>query len=171
MAAAGKILKFISFVEKAQHADELRGKLIRADDALRCCHSSESKIQGRTTKIIGQYLQAVLAAKLGEAIAFVPAAGFGRIVVVTEAQAGQIAAGSRLAGGALTGAIIILGAQFVADIAGQTATLEAIAGLGNAIGQDLDKQTEDSCYECMRKKILSQSRPRQWQSGRIYRRI
>lgn len=158
---------------KIEKESDLRKFVIKGDRALACCKSAESAVQLDITKIIGQYLAAVLAITSGNVarnsvLALVPGAPLGRILVGIP---DKIFAG--LSRTALVGSVIILEAAVVASIATSTGALEAASGLATAIGQMLSDRADkqNRCFDCMSKNVLSQSARRHRVRTKILKRI
>jgi len=134
---------------------ELAGRVIKADRALRCCRSAESRVQIDILRAINQVIAFVAAADDTLDLAFVPfatapALGLqGQFVGVEVAGAGALAAG----------AVVLLTGIQAASWSKSLGTLEALSFVNDAIGKALSER-RSSCYECIKRNVLPQDSTR-----------
>lgn len=162
MADAGKTAYSIAEYQ------ELRKRVIRADNALRCCSSAEKRVAMEALSIVNSVLQAYLEAseqKKGYVLALAPwvsagqvSTGLQRVIWITGAEAATL------------GLVVLGAAAELADIAKQTGALEAAEMVARVVGTMTETRVS-SCYECMKRSVLSQSHPRHREKTKINRRL
>jgi len=173
------IAKFLSRVKKIQKCDDLRGSLVRAEQACECCTGSSL----RGAALVGQLIlstitEAIIAGQLGGVgqdtddvgLQVVPSAGFvasvptpGRIVF-PDVGGGRPAV-VRLPRGAPApaGTILLLLGEVAFTVSRDLAALTAYQTLAEAVPRIVSaasKTARAGCLECMADKMLRQDRKR-----------
>lgn len=159
----------ISQVERQARKRELEKRVVRASDAYQCCLNAETRTIGYVTELISGFISGILeAGSSGSALALaVPGTGIGvgRLVLTSEA----VFTGPRAATG--LGLVVVVGAEILRILATETAALEAATGMAVAIGTGLQEREGDPCYDCVKRSLMSQSRPRVTVRETIRRRV
>lgn len=141
---------------------EFRTKVVRADQALRCCRSAESRMQIDVLGAINQVIGFVANAQEGMDLALVPAPA----LVGLQTRLVSVAAGGPLA----VGAVVLAGSSTLMRLATQTATLDVLDLVNTVVGQTLSNR-KTHCYECLKKSLLNQKNPRHRETDKILRRV
>lgn len=147
---------------------DLRGKLVRADDALRCCRNQEKRLEGEILRIINEVIGIAANATGEEDLALVPFPA--AVGLTTKLQAVPKTAAAGAAAPLVLGAVVLSTAFDLLRVAQTQAALEFGDMISRAIGQSLSRR-RSSCYECLKNKTLPQNAPRQRQVAKILRRL
>lgn len=146
---------------------ELRQRVIRADDALRCCANQERRLEGEILRIINETIGIVANAEEGAQLGLVSVPGAiglqTRIISIPATAAGSAVPPLVL------GAVILSTGLDLFRLAQTQGALEFGDLISRAIGQSLSRR-KSGCYECIKNKVLSQAAPRQRVTTKILRR-
>lgn len=161
-------LKARASPSERQQYRELRKRVVRADNALRCCAGESSRVQIEVLRVMNEVLGFMMNHRKGADLALVPAA----LVAAPAEQIGigysivEVSAGAPLAVGAIALGLAA-GLDFIAE---SKSAYETWNVLNTAIGQALARR-KSSCYECLKKSLLGQSKTRHRIREKILRRI
>lgn len=144
---------------------ELRKRVVRADDALRCCWNNEKRLEGEVLRILNEVIGFIENASAGVDLAFVPFAASPSLV----GMAGRliaVEAGAPLA----VGAVIVATGASLLRVAETKVAYDVWGAMSTAVGQALSTR-KSGCYQCLKNKILSQENKRQRMTAKIQRRL
>lgn len=148
--------------EVARQIRELRKRVVRADRALICCRSGESRMLQDVLRITNEVIGAIANATDDNDLALVPAPA----LIGLQTRLVAVSAGAPLA----VGAIVLASGVQMRSWAQQLGALEALEFFSTAIGA-ATAQRKSSCYECIKKQVLSQSADRKYATERLRRRV
>ncbi len=165
----------------AETIDDLSTRAINAKDAVVCCESGYIRAVLEVNEFIASLIREVLEdPKPGHSIALVGIASLpggatayapiGEVVkgVVARPRIIQIGPGVSLG----LGAVVLLSAIQLADVARQTGFLEALSAIGAAASHlGSNRKNRGGCEECVRRKMFEQGKARKWTEQRSYRRV
>lgn len=161
------------------HVDQLRPqplsqRVIRADDAVRCCESGYIRASVDAANMVAEFLEALLSEDEGEGLALVaPGVILPGLLEApaTNPRIIKIPSGSGLSRGLGVGAVLLVSATSLARIARQTGALEATSAILEALVQVRTKAgAKENCEKCVRSKILSQENLRHYEFTKVRRR-
>jgi hypothetical protein len=154
-----------AYLEEEFEAELLSGKVIRASDALACCHNAERKLEIDIIQLLNVFLGWIQNGKPGEVLAFVPSPQTPPVEVPGTKPAPvkppvgpkwyTIPAEEAVA----LGLIVLLAFEQLAEIAQSTAAINLLVEIIKAIGTLMDNRGS-WCFPCIASKTLSQSNPR-----------
>lgn len=143
--------------EVTKQITELRKRVVRADRALICCRSGEARMLQDVLRITNEVIGAIANASDDNDLALVPAPA----LIGLQTRLVAVSAGAPLA----VGAIVLASGVQMRSWAEQLGALEALEFFSTAIGA-ATAQRKSSCYECIKKQVLSQSAGRQYSTER-----
>ncbi len=149
---------------------ELRKRVIRADNALRCCGRAGAQVALDAVRIANEVLTALLQGgeHPDEALVLAP---MGLADVLKEVETTQTVQWVRDLPGAIgIGAVLFTSGAELAAIANQTGALDAASAVARAIGT-LTSTRKTGCYECIKAACLSQKHPRLSMTTKIRKRL
>lgn len=153
----------------------LKGRVVKAEDALQCCRQTESKAYGEVVSLVnGIFSKVVEASKTGkEALVMAPLLPALGVEEATRIGVSRVFL-TRIGSSLPLGAVVLLSGSTLAAMASELYATELAGALGLGIGQLLDlkrKNGQMDCYDCLKRKVLSQARPREYQTTTIRRRL
>jgi hypothetical protein len=182
-----------NIVKLSDQRTDLASRVVKGADALSCCRSVETRSFSKATSIVNGILSLALETGTSQGIyimSALPALAAeegAAISVVTEAtniikfpgvaQQTGVGASRLLVAGArsvLPGATLLLSGAQLAKVYAQYWVSELAGAIGLALSVHLDNERnsgQPDCYECLKKRVLSQDNPRKWEEAKIRRRI
>lgn len=179
-------------IKLSDQRNDLSGRVVKGSDALTCCRSVETRSFTKATSIVNGILSLALSTGSSQGIyitAALPAlaAEEGSVIGVVEeatniikfpgAASTSVGASRLLVTGlraAGTGATLLLSGAELAKVYAQYWVSELAGAIGLALSVHLDnerKSGQQDCYACLKSRVLSQDRPRQYQTTTIRRRV
>lgn len=184
-AGDGKVIKFPDVNVKGKNLPlgPLKERVIRADEAERCCRAQVLKSQRNALKVASEFLDIVRGEpKPGLAAGVVVAAKFGDAFpefVPSVVQAPEAFFSQTVGGPLFLGSILVVSALQLYQLSSQIASIGTATAIVEAIQASLDlaakpkeKGSMGPCERCIRTKLLSQSAPRKLEKNQsVMRRI
>lgn len=143
----------------------MRKRVVRADEALRCCWNNEARLQMDVLRVLNEVIGFIENASSGTDLAFVPFAASPSLVGLA-GRLIAVEAGAPLA----VGAVIIATGASLARVAETKVAYDVWGAMSTAVGQALSTR-KSGCYTCLKNKILSQENRRERMVAKIQRRV
>lgn len=153
--------------EISKQLEELGGKVVKADRALRCCRNAESRVQMDILRAMNQVIAFIAAADDTLDLAFVPFAAAPALGL--QGQFVGVSAAATAAGTLAAGTIVLLTGIQAASWSKTLGALEALDFVNKAVGTAFSER-KSSCYECLKRNVLPQDSRRKRESVRYPKR-
>lgn len=166
-AVAAKAVEVVKELTLNEQMDELSKRVVRADKALVCCRAQENRVIGEVTAAVSTVFNLITGMSRNEALVVAPAA------LALGESATQIGVSRVFVTGARAipvGAVVILSGAQVASWYSELWATEMAGGIASAIGT-ITRANRRNCYDCLKTKLLSQSKPREYETARVRRRL
>lgn len=162
-----KAVEVVKELTLNEQMEELKKRVVRADKALVCCRAQENRVIGEVTNAVSTVFNLVTKLTRTEALVVAPAAlALGQEAVEIGVSRVFITGARALPVGAV---VLFSGAQ-VANWYAELWAMEMAGGIASAIGT-ITRANRRNCYDCLKSKLLTQSKPRSYEKTTVRRRV